>query len=82
MALFGAFSFFALAGVHYVIPKMAGRPLFSKKLGNQTFWIMAIASIPFFSSLFISGHIQGYMWLDPENTWIQTLMATKNWHII
>ena len=82
MALFGAFSFFALAGIHYVIPKMVGRPLFSKKLGNQTFWIMAIASIPFFSSLFISGHIQGYMWLDPENTWIQTLMATKNWHII
>ena len=82
MALLGAFSFFALAGVYYVIPKIVGRPLFDKKLGNITFWIMAIATIPFFGSLFISGHIQGAMWLNPENTFVQTLMATKPWHII
>ena len=43
---------------------------------------MLIASIPFFSSLFISGVIQGNMWLDPENTFVQTLMATKKWHVI
>ena len=82
MALLGAFSFFAIAGVYYVIPKIAGRPLYSKKLGDQTFWLMAIATVPFFGSLFISGHIQGLMWLNPENTFVQTLMATKPWHIM
>ena len=82
MALLGAFSFFAIAGVYYVIPKIAGRPLHNSKLADQSFWIMLIASIPFFSSLFISGVIQGNMWLDPENTFVQTLMATKKWHVI
>ena len=43
---------------------------------------MLIASVPFFGSLFISGVIQGNMWLNPENTFVQTLMATKPWHII
>ena len=33
--------------VFIVIPKIVGRPLFDKKLGNITFWIMAIATIPF-----------------------------------
>ena len=66
MALLGAFSFFAIAGVYYVIPKIAGRPLHNSKLADQSFWIMLIASIPFFSSLFISGVIQGNMWLDQK----------------
>ena len=82
MALLGAFSFFAIAGVYYVVPKIVNRPLHNPKLADQTFWIMLIASVPFFTSLFISGVIQGNMWLDPENTFVQTLMATKSWHIV
>jgi cytochrome c oxidase cbb3-type subunit 1 len=82
MALFGGFSFFAIAGVYYIVPKIANRPLFNPKLADQTFWIMLIASVPFFTSLFVSGVIQGNMWMDPENTFVQTLMATKSWHTI
>ena len=82
MALFGGFSFFAIAGVYYIVPKLVNRPLFDPKLADQSFWIMLIASVPFFTSLFISGVIQGNMWMDPENTFVQTLMATKSWHII
>ena len=82
MALFGAFSYYAMAGVYYVAPKLAGRRLFSDKLGDLHFWIMTIASIPFFVVLFISGVIQGYAWLNPENTFVQTLMALKSAHWI
>ena len=82
MAHFGGFSFFAIAGVYYIVPKLVNRPLFDPKLADQSFWIMLIASVPFFTSLFISGVIQGNMWMDPENTFVQTLMATKSWHII
>ena len=81
MALLGAFSFFALAGVYYVIPKIVGRPLFDKKLGNITFWIMAIATIPFLAPYLFQAIFRA-MWLNPENTFVQTLMATKPWHII
>ena len=68
-----------MAGV-YVAPKLAV-VLFSKQLGDL-FWIMTIASIPFFVVLFVSGLIQGYAWLNPENTFVQTLMALKSSHWI
>jgi cbb3-type cytochrome c oxidase subunit I len=80
MALFGAFSYYAMAGIYYVAPKLAGRELFSKKLGDLQFWIMTLASIPFFAVLWISGVIQGFAWLNPENTFVQTLAALKHAH--
>ena len=58
--------------MYYVVPKIVNRPLHNPKLADQTFWIMLIASVPFFTSLFISGVIQGNMWLDPENTFVKT----------
>jgi cbb3-type cytochrome c oxidase subunit I len=80
MALFGAFSYFAMAGIYYIAPKLAGRELFSKKIGDLHFWIMTLASIPFFAVLWISGVIQGFAWLNPENTFVQTLAALKHAH--
>lgn len=82
MALFGAFSYYAMAGVLYVVPKLAGRKLFSDRLGDIQFWVMTLASIPFFAVLWISGAIQGYGWLNPENTFVQTLAALKHAHIM
>jgi cytochrome c oxidase cbb3-type subunit 1 len=82
MALFGAFSYFAMAGIYYIAPKLAGRELFSKKLGDLHFWIMTLASIPFFAVLWISGVIQGFAWLNPENTFVQTLAALKHAHVM
>jgi cytochrome c oxidase cbb3-type subunit 1 len=82
MALFGAFSYYAMAGVYYVAPRLAGRKLYSEKLGDLQFWVMTLASIPFFAVLWIGGVIQGYAWLNPENTFIETLEALKHAHWI
>lgn len=82
MALFGAFSYYAMAGVYYVAPKMAGRPLYSEKLGDLQFWIMTLASIPFFAVLWISGVVQGYAWLNPANSFVETLEAIRHAHIM
>ena len=82
MALFGAFSYFAMAGILYTVPKLAGRKLYSEKLGDLQFWIMTLASIPFFAVLWIGGVIQGYAWLNPENTFVETLAALRHAHIV
>jgi len=82
MALFGAFSYFAMAGIYYIAPKLTGRKLYSKKLGDLHFWIMTLSSIPFFAVLWISGVIQGFAWLNPENTFVQTLAALKHAHVM
>jgi cbb3-type cytochrome oxidase subunit 1 len=81
MALFGAFSYFAMAGILYVVPKLAGRRLYSEKLGDLQFWIMTLASIPFFAVLWISGVVQGYAWMNPENSFVETLAAIRHAHI-
>jgi cytochrome c oxidase cbb3-type subunit 1 len=81
MALFGTFSFYAMAGIFYVVPKLTGRKLYSEKMGDLTFWIMTLSSIPFFAVLWISGVIQGFAWLNPENTFVQTLAALKHAHV-
>ena len=80
MALFGAFSYFAMAGIYYIAPKLAGRKLFSEKLGDLHFWLMTLASIPFFAVLWIGGVIQGFAWLNPENTFVETLATLKHAH--
>ena len=82
MALFGAFSYFAMAGIYYIAPKLTGRDLYSKKMGDLHFWIMTLSSIPFFAVLWISGVIQGFAWLNPENTFVQTLAALKHAHVM
>ena len=74
--------YYAMAGIYYVVPKLAGRRLFSEKLGDLQFWIMTLASIPFFAVLWISGVVQGYAWLNPENSFVETLEAIRHAHIM
>lgn len=82
MALFGTFSFFAIAGILYAVPKIAGRKIYSEKLGDLTFWTMFLASVPFFAVLWISGVIQGFAWMNPENSFVETLAAIRHAHIV
>jgi cbb3-type cytochrome oxidase subunit 1 len=43
---------------------------------------MTLASIPFFAVLWISGVVQGYAWLNPEITFVETLEAIRHAHIM
>ena len=80
MALLGAFSYFAMAGVYYVIPRIIGKNLYSEKLANVHFWLMTFSTFPFFAILWLSGVIQGFMWLNPENTFLETLRVMRPYH--
>ncbi|MCF7972676.1 MAG: cbb3-type cytochrome c oxidase subunit I [Phycisphaerae bacterium] len=80
MALLGAFSFYAMAGVYYAIPRIIGKKLYSEKLANVHFWLMTLATLPFFGILWLSGVIQGFLWLNPENTFLETLRIMRPYH--
>ncbi len=82
MALMGAFSFFAFAGIYYVLPRILGRPLFSQKLANLHFFLTFLASLPFFAILWVSGVIQGLAWQDLEATFLDSLRAMKPYHMV
>jgi cytochrome c oxidase cbb3-type subunit I len=82
LALLGAFSFFAFAGIYYVLPRIVGRALFSQKLANLHFLLTFLGSLPFFGVLWVSGVIQGLAWLDLEVTFLDSLQAMKPYHMV
>src|SRR3954468_3952948 len=62
MALLGCFSFFAVAGTYYIVPRMWKTSLYSDKLANWTFWLMMVGGLGFFVTLWLGGFWQGWQW--------------------
>ena len=59
----------ALGGLYFIIPKITGRPLFSRFLADFQFWMILIGVSGFTVVLTISGLIQGHGWLNGETVY-------------
>lgn len=64
ISLYGTFTFFAIAGIYYVVPVMTKKPLWSNRLANWHFTLNLFGSVPFMASLWIGGFIQGMEWAN------------------
>jgi len=62
ISLYATFSFFAFAGVYYVIPVITRRPIWSNALSEWHFQMNIWGSIPFLAALWIGGFLQGMQW--------------------
>ncbi|MFN8614886.1 MAG: cbb3-type cytochrome c oxidase subunit I [Vampirovibrionales bacterium] len=62
MALLATFSFIVFAATYYIIPKVTGRKIYSKKLAVMHFWLSLIGWIVMMISLTIAGLIQAAGW--------------------
>ncbi|RMG58808.1 MAG: cytochrome C oxidase Cbb3 [Deltaproteobacteria bacterium] len=51
-----------MASFYYLIPKLAGRELYSEKLANQSFWLVLIGQLLYTVTMWIAGIMQGAMW--------------------
>lgn len=56
----------ALGGLYYVLPKITGRPLFSRFIADMQYWMILIGVVGFTVVLTIAGLIQGNAWLNGE----------------
>lgn len=63
-ALYGAFTFFAIAGVYQAVPAMVKKPLWSSKLADWHFALNLWGSLLFLFSLWVGGFLQGLMWAN------------------
>lgn len=56
----------ALGGLYYVLPRIAGRPLWSRFLADFQYWMVLIGVTGFTVVLTIAGLIQGNAWYNGE----------------
>ncbi|MGM0786635.1 MAG: cbb3-type cytochrome c oxidase subunit I [Thermodesulfobacteriota bacterium] len=59
----------ALGGLYFVLPRMTGRPLFSRFLADFQYWLILIGVVGFTVILTIAGLIQGNAWLNGETVY-------------
>jgi cytochrome c oxidase cbb3-type subunit 1 len=59
----------ALGGIYYILPRITGKPLYSRFLADFQYWIILIGVIGFTVVLTIVGLIQGNAWLNGETVY-------------
>lgn len=62
MALYGAFTFFAIAGVYGALPALTGRPIYSKRMADWHFTLNMLGAMLMMISLHVGGFLQGLQW--------------------
>jgi cytochrome c oxidase cbb3-type subunit 1 len=77
MAVLGTFSFFAIAGVYFVVPRLWAKALHSEALANWSYWMMMIGGLGFFVTLWLGGFWQGWQWNNWSIPFIDTVVALK-----
>jgi cytochrome c oxidase cbb3-type subunit I len=82
MAVFGAFSFFAMGGIYFALPKMLKRPLYSDKLAEWHFWLSFVGFLGFAISLWIGGFVQGLQWMDYTISFLDTVKAMFPYYLV
>ena len=69
MGVFGFAGFTALGGIYFILPRITGRPLYSRRLADVQYWLVLIGIAGFFVVLTIAGLIQGNGWLNGESVY-------------
>ena len=70
IAVFGFSGFIGLGGIYFIIPRITGRPLYSRKLADIQYWLVLIGLSGFFLALTMAGLIQGTGWLYGKTVYV------------
>jgi cbb3-type cytochrome c oxidase subunit I len=69
MGVLGFSGMIALGGIYYILPKLTGKPLYSKTIADFQYWLILIGLSGFMVSLTIAGLIQGNGWLNGQTVY-------------
>ena len=81
LTVFGTFVIWAIGGTVYVWPKLFGRPLWSFRLANWSFWLITIGISVMGLVLSAQGIQQGYMWMAATE-WLDSVVAIRPYWLV
>jgi cytochrome c oxidase cbb3-type subunit 1 len=71
----------ALGGLYFILPRLTGKPLYSRFLADVQYWLVLIGITGFLIVLTIVGLIQGSAWYNGETVY-RTLPELQPYYII
>ncbi len=81
LTVFGTFILWGMAGIYYVVPRVTGRELWSRRLANWHFWLILCSFSVMAGVLTLMGLIQGTMWEDSVD-FVDSMVAMKPYWFI
>jgi cytochrome c oxidase cbb3-type subunit 1 len=81
LTVFGTFVVWAIGSTLYVLPRLVGRPLWSFKLGNWSFWLITFGITLMGLDLTMGGLQQGFM-LMSGTEWVDTVVALRPYWLV
>lgn len=81
LTIFGTFVVWAIAGTIFVMPRVLGRPLWSFKLGNWSFWLITCGITLMGLDLTLAGLQQGYMLMSGAE-WLDTVVSLRPYWLV
>ena len=69
MGVLGFSGMIAIGGIYFILPRLTGKPIFSKALADFQYWMILIGLSGFMVSLTMAGLVQGNSWLNGETVY-------------
>ncbi|MBI5583152.1 MAG: cbb3-type cytochrome c oxidase subunit I [Deltaproteobacteria bacterium] len=66
MGILGFSGTMALGGIYFILPRITGRPIYSRRWADIQYWLVLIGMAGFFMVLTAAGLIQGNGWLNGQ----------------
>ncbi len=84
----GWVAFISIGAIYFLIPRLFGTEMHSKKLIETHFWIATIGVVLYITAMWISGIMQGLMWraINSDGTltysFVESVQATHPFYVI
>ena len=78
----------SIGATYFLIPRLFGREMYSKRLIETHFWVATIGIVLYITAMWISGVMQGLMWraVNPDGTltysFVETVQAMHPYYVI
>jgi len=79
LVMFGVFSQWLMGIMTYLIPRLSGKPWYSRKLCEWHYWLSVVGIVVMFTDLTLAGLFQGWSWAGMQSWDHSTQVSEPFW---